>query len=197
MTGLDKIIEQIRQEAEQAAQEQIRQGREQADKILKEGKRRAQGIEAQLEQNAQREAEDLAARLQSASALECRKRVLVAKQRLIGEVIEEAKQSLYQLPDKEYFDLLERMVKKHAFGQTGELKLSSKDLKRLPANFMERISMGLPKGGSLNLSQQTAEIDGGFVLVYGGIEENCSFDALFEACKEQMQDKVQGMLFSA
>ncbi|MCI9274013.1 MAG: hypothetical protein HFE39_08685 [Clostridiales bacterium] len=197
MTGLDKIIEQIRQEAEQAAQEQIRQGREQADKLLQEGRRQAQEKADRLSEAAQRDAEDLAARLQSATALECRKRVLLAKQRLIGEVIEQAKQSLYELPDNEYFALLERMIKTHALSQSGELKLSSKDLNRLPSGFLDRVAKSIPAGGRLRLSEQAAQIDGGFVLVYGGIEENCSFEALFEANQEQMQDKVQSMLFHA
>ena len=39
-------------------------------------------------------------------------------------------------------------------------------------------------------------INGGFVLTYGGIEENCSIDALFDAAHEVLQDKVQEILFS-
>lgn len=52
------------------------------------------------------------------------------------------------------------------------------------------------KGAALKISRQTRKIDGGFVLVYGGIEENCSFEALFDAKHDELQDKVHGIVFS-
>ena len=52
------------------------------------------------------------------------------------------------------------------------------------------------KGGALTVSQETCDIDGGFLLVYGGIEENCSFTAMFAAEKENLQDKVHTLLFT-
>jgi V/A-type H+-transporting ATPase subunit E len=51
------------------------------------------------------------------------------------------------------------------------------------------------EGASLTLSEKTAAIDGGFLLIYGEIEENCSFDALFSASRENMQDQVNAFLF--
>ena len=38
-------------------------------------------------------------------------------------------------------------------------------------------------------------IEDGFVLVYGGIEENCTFRALMDAKKDQLQDTVNQILF--
>ena len=52
------------------------------------------------------------------------------------------------------------------------------------------------KGAVLTVSEDTRDIDGGFVLTYGGIEENCSFEALFDSAHEVLQDKVQEILFS-
>ena len=39
-------------------------------------------------------------------------------------------------------------------------------------------------------------MDGGFILCYGGIEENCSFDAIFDSAREHLQDAVQRILFA-
>lgn len=52
------------------------------------------------------------------------------------------------------------------------------------------------KGGSLTLMEEPKKIDGGFVLVYGGVEENCTFHALFAEKKDELSDKVHAMLFS-
>ena len=54
---------------------------------------------------------------------------------------------------------------------------------------------GGKEGAALTVSSETRDIDGGFVLTYGGIEENCSFDALFDSAHEMLQDKVQEILF--
>ena len=51
------------------------------------------------------------------------------------------------------------------------------------------------KGGNLTISKESRNIDGGFVLVYGGIEENCSIQALFHSEREYLADKVHENLF--
>ena len=39
-------------------------------------------------------------------------------------------------------------------------------------------------------------MEGGFVLVYGGVEQNCSFAALFDAARDSLQDKLHALLFA-
>ena len=64
-------------------------------------------------------------------------------------------------------------------------------------DFDERLRQVLSDKPSavLKVSKETAAIFGGFLLVYGDIEENCSFDALFSAVRENLQDKVNSLLF--
>ena len=79
----------------------------------------------------------------------------------------------------------------------GILYLSEKDKKRIPAGFIEKLAgEAAKKGGTLALSDKAADIDGGFVLAYGGIDENCSVSALFEENAEELSDTVGKMLFS-
>ena len=51
------------------------------------------------------------------------------------------------------------------------------------------------KGGSLKRMDEPKKIDGGFVLVYGGVEENCTFRAMFAGKKDELADQVHTMLF--
>ena len=51
------------------------------------------------------------------------------------------------------------------------------------------------KGGKLVLKKEPKAIPDGFVLVYGGVEENCTLKALFDVKKDQLQDKVNEILF--
>ena len=51
------------------------------------------------------------------------------------------------------------------------------------------------KKGTLTLSSEPKEMDGGFILVYGGIEENCTIRAMFTARHDEWSDLVQKILF--
>ena len=66
----------------------------------------------------------------------------------------------------------------------------------MPEGFSGRIrTIAAAKGGSLTLSDEPLEADGGFLLVYGGIEENCTLKAVFSAKREELSDQVNRMLF--
>ena len=66
----------------------------------------------------------------------------------------------------------------------------------MPQDFAEKADTQAKKAsGTLKLSPEAKLISGGLILSYGGIEENCSFEALFDAQKEQMQDKAATLLF--
>ncbi len=194
MTGLEKIIKQIQDEAQQSAQEILAEGKAQAERLsqeaLEDGRKQVQEIEARS-QTAVRNAQAAA---KSAADLTIRRAVLEAKQEIINQVIQKAQDSIYALPDKDYFDLLLKMVSKFSLPQAGEIQFSKKDLGRMPAGFEEAINTAAK--GSLTLSATPCEIDGGFVLVYGGVEENCSIGALFYAAQESLQDKAQAILFA-
>ena len=65
----------------------------------------------------------------------------------------------------------------------------------MPSDFEEKIiAAAAEKGGSLVLSKERS-IEDGFILVYGGIEENCTLKALLDAKKDELQDKVNEILF--
>ena len=47
----------------------------------------------------------------------------------------------------------------------------------------------------LKCSNTPCNIPDGFLLVYGGIDVNCTFASLFEAVGDTLQDLAGGMLF--
>ena len=94
-------------------------------------------------------------------------------------------------------DKILKLAVKSAQDGKGELLFSSKDLARVPEGFEDRLNAALKdKDAALRISKDTRDIDAGFVLTYGGIEENCSIDAIFDSAHELLQDKVQEILFS-
>ena len=197
MTGLDKIVRDIASESDAAVSALLAQAQAEAEEIRGRAARASAAECATVKSRAEEEAAAVRERAASASELRKRREILSAKQRVIAEIIEKAKQSLYALPDGEYFGVILKMAVKYAPPRSGEILFSPADLKRLPADFERTLNDALrEKGASLSVSQNTRDIDGGFVLSYGGIEENCSFSALFDAHHDELQDKVHELVFA-
>ena len=137
------------------------------------------------------------ARAHSAASLAIGKELLAEKNRLISEVFQKAQDYIDSLPDSEYFALLKDMVKKYAIpGKSGEIRFNKKDLSRLPEGFADEISAIVgAAGGKITVSDKTENIRSGFILDYGGIEENCSVSALINESRESLQDQIQKILF--
>ena len=197
MTGLEKILYQIEEEAKSSADKIIEDANKEAQAIAAKADATCQELKAAAEVKATANAEDILKKSRSAAAMQRKKNLLTAKQEVIGEVIDKAQKSLYAMDDAAYFALIEKMLDKFVLAEEGEIRFNAKDLKRMPAGFEKKIAAAAQKkGGVLALSSQTCEIDGGFLLVYGGIEENCSFAAMFAAEKESLQDKVHTLMFT-
>lgn len=197
MTGLEKILKHIEDDAAAAAESIVKQAQDEADKMLADAKEDSGKKCADIAERSRNDIQACLSRAESAALLKEKKLILSAKQQIINEVIAKAKESLLELPDKEYFDVIIRMVKKYALGQAGQILFSKADRKRLPEQFEAVLQSALSdtEGATITVSERTGDIDGGFILLYGDVEENCSFDALFFASKETLQDKVYDILF--
>lgn len=197
MAGLDKIIKQILDDASNEASELKMKAEQEAASIREKAKEDCHKID----QEADSRLEVLKARYKekSSSSAQLRKRQLIleAKQRLISETLDKAYDALLQKDEETYFAFIKRMLQKFTQAKAGEICFSQKDLDRMPPDFETEISrIAEEKGGALRLSEHGCQIDGGFILVYGGIEENCSFKAIFNAQRNELSDKVQEILFS-
>ena len=197
MTGLEKITTQIIDDAKANAQKAKAAAEEEASKILASAKLQREEQTAQIQADTQAQAQAIAAHAQSGAALKQRQALLSAKQQMIRETIQSARESLLALDDAAYFSLIFKMAGRFALPQQGKLILNEKDLARAPKDFDAQLQSAVQAipGAALSLSGSTRHIDGGFVLDYDGIEENCSFEAMFYASQEALQDKVQEFLF--
>ncbi len=196
MAGLDKIIGQIRQESEELCSQTVAAAQEEADRILQEAQEAAQAECSRMEKRSQQAVKDALERGHSAADLQKRRGILAFKQQMVREVLDQALEEMKHIEEKPYFEALIRLAARSAMPGEGVIYFSAADQKRLPADMEERLNRELkdPRA-SLKISPESREMEGGFVLSYGGIEENCSFDALFESAGEQLQDVVTRILF--
>lgn len=198
MSGLEKIRDRIIQDAKDAAGEKIKEAEEKASEIKSEAVREADDIAKGIQQKTDSEIKAYSERVDSSIDLEHRTRILAAKQEIIGDVIKEAKRRILALSDHEYFDLILKLIEKNIReGEEGVIYFSEEDFARIPSGFSFDVNkVAQANNGNLSISKETRKIGPGFVLSYGGIEENCTFDALFEEKKDDLTDIVQTILFS-
>lgn len=196
MTGLEKIVASIREEALSEARSMVDHAKADAAGLFADEKAKSDALCAQIEDAAKRQADDIERASTSALELQRRRKFLEAKQELLNQTMEQALRELYTLPDQAYFDLLSKMAVAFAEPRKGQLLLCEKDLARCPNDFEERLERDLPKGAMLSVSRTTRPIDGGFILKYGDIEQNCSFRAIFDARWDELTDNARDILFS-
>ena len=190
MTGLEKIVEQIKQEAQATADEQIAQSKKEAEQILADAKKKLESSYIAAMEQADAHAKQILLRGESAASLQERKMLLEAKQQIIQQIFDEAIDTMQKLPIKEYFELLLRMVDRYALEENGTIHLSQQDLDRIPEFFMDEL-----KKRQITISKESARLNGGFLLSYGDIEQNCSFEALLSANREDLQDQIVTLIF--
>lgn len=196
MTGLEKMKSQILDEARAAAESKISAAQAEADKILAEAQAEAENCKSSIFQKSERAIASYKERVASSNDLQRRTKLLAAKQEMIAQVLDKAYVSLESMGRREYFDMLLKMLEKYAQPQDGEIFFSPADLAKLPEGFADRIEeTAKGRGGSLKISKEGRNIENGFILAYGGIEENCTLRAMFDAKRDELSDKVYRILF--
>ena len=196
MSGLDKMKARILEEAESSARDILDRAGEEADRILRESGTAADAAAAEIAAGAVRDSLERKRRAGAAADMQRKQAVLAAKQEMIREVLREAYEEILGLEAERYFGLMEKLLKEYVLPEEGEICFNSRDLERMPEGFSGRIrTIAAEAGGSLILSETPLDTDGGFLLVYGGIEENCTLKAVFSSRREELSDQVNRMLF--
>ncbi len=196
MRGIEKIVNQILDEGNIKKIEIEDNAKLEADKIIKEAELEGKVIGDEISKKFRDDIRNYE-QIASLSAEQKKKRkILSSKQEAIESVLNEAYQNVINCEEKRYFEIIIDMLKKFSLPQKGAIIFNEKDLKRMPVDFIkEAQKIAQEKGGELSFSDEKRKIDGGFILVYGGIEENCTFKSLFEAKKEELNDIVKKELF--
>ena len=196
MSGLDKMKARILEEAESSASDILDRAGEEADRILREAGTAADAAAAEIAAGAVRDSLERKRRAGAAADMQRKQAVLAAKQEMIREVLREAYEEILGLEAERYFGLMEKLLREYVLPEEGEICFNSRDLERMPEGFSGRIrTIAAEAGGSLTLSETPLDTDGGFLLVYGGIEENCTLKAVFSSRREELSDQVNRMLF--
>ena len=194
MTGLEKILSQIEYEQDNRCRELTSEAKDKAKEIVKEAKAQAKKIAKDKALETDVKLENAKQAAQSAAELAKSRALLETKLGLIEKTLESSLEVIKALPKKEYFEILKELILKNAQKGEGVLILSASDMGRIPSNFIDSVNNAFKKGYKIKLGNE-ADIDSGFILVYGDIDVNCSFDAIAASKKDELQDALNSLLF--
>lgn len=195
MTGLEKILSQIEYESDNRCRELTDKANEKAEKMLKDAEDEAARNAAELQRQTEKKLEVLGQSAASSAQLASSRAILKAKLEIIDDTLERSLEVIKALPKKEYFEILKELILKNARKGEGVLHMSKTDTEKMPVNFTDSINNAFKKGYKLVLGDST-DIDSGFILTYGDIDINCSFDAIAAEKRDELRDALNGLLFN-
>ena len=197
MSGLEKIIGSITGEASEKAEKILKDAQEEAARITGESEKRTALEVDRITKKAQSEAASIKERSKASAELKSKQILLSGKQELISETIDKAKAYVGNLKDETYVKLIRAIFNRHVPKEDAVLMFNAKDQQRIPANVIAGfVQQAAENGARLTVSVKAADIKDGFILDFGGIEENCSIEALIDQNIEEIQDSVNRKLFS-
>ena len=196
MDGIEKIIERINAAAAEECAAIAQKAEDECTAIRGEYEKKLQAAYETAIYNGEREINLDTDRLVRNARLDARKELLLAKQNILDGAFQAAKQKLLELPEDQYIAWLASLACQASEG-SGEIILSSRD-RGLGEKLLAKANEALAAKGKkaeLRLSDETRDIDAGFVLLDGRTEVNCSLSSILGDKRQAIASKVAEKLF--
>ena len=194
MNGLEKLTLKIKDGATAQADEIINDANAGAEKIIAEATKEADAVCAKIAEDSSAARQRILNGASSQGNLDGRKNLLASKRKVIDAAFAKAGKNLLALPDGEYFDFILNIIKKIYNGGDAQIVFNKTDIARIPASFTATLAE--ISGGKITICTDAGDFDGGFILKYEFLEENCTFDALLRQGRETLEDAVAKILFA-
>ncbi|MDE6189496.1 MAG: hypothetical protein K2G37_04345 [Clostridia bacterium] len=191
MNNKDAIIQKIIDDANKAADDNIREAEETASQVLARAQKE---VDRYLDANADK-ADALYADALSRSGvvanLDCKKLTLNAKKEVIAKVFDEAAAEI-KADKKGYLALVEKMIVT-CCDDKDEVVVCESDDKIITKKFVDDISKKVAK--KLTKSSTFGDFKGGVMLVGKNYDKNLTLDLELEGVREKVESKIVEILF--
>lgn len=193
MSSGDKILNRISLDCDERISKIGAETDEKCAQIMAQAKLDADKISAEIADRAQSKVKQMQAASKSRCDLETRNAFLKRRREEIDKTYSEILNKMKNLPDEDYFELIYTFAKK-LNGMSGVVLLNEKDMNRLPKDFLARLEKC---GVKAELSKIPCDIESGFILKCGDIEENMDFSAILSEKRDAIEDFINQELFKA
>lgn len=196
MTGAEKIIEKILEQARAEAEAQRSRTKDRVDQIARQALEDGAAERQKIMEQAQSEAVEARRRIATVGEMEMRKDRLAMERQVVEMAFAGAMRRLAALPRDQYRAWMMHLALGAAQG--GETAVVGLEESTLDADFWAQVNQELVRQGrpgGIALSPEREQIAGGFVLVDPrGVEVNCTFEAMLRSARPQLETPVVGIL---
>ncbi len=192
MAKLQELTDQIISVAREQVSDIKKESEKKYQMVMDEAKIQGKNDMEEILASARKEAERITSRAISSSAKDTTQGKLSLKMELIEDTISSAYESVLKAEPEVYMSRLAKILTKKvkSDAKDGIILFNKKDKENLSKEILDII-----KKSGLSVSDEVLNIDGGFVLRYGKIEENCSIEALFRENRDMLIDYIGKNLF--
>ena len=191
MTSSEKILAGIAEESKAQADKINSDAEKQAADIIAAAREEAESEAEKIRAEAEKKAELIINSGKSSAELLKRDTALNYRRGLIEKALITVADTVNAYGDKDYFDFLLTLIKKEKPNSKGEVCLSVKDKARDTASFKSEL-----EALGFTLSDNFADINGGFILKYGDIQINGELSALIHEKRDVLTDELNKALFN-
>ena len=194
MNGVEKIIEQIRNDIQQEIDVMLAAAEEKAAAIKANYEAQAQEIYKEALNKGKQGAEDRLERQIRVAELEARKLLLEAKQNKINEAFQLAHKRLLALERDDQVALNARLIAFNAHSGQETIIMNQKDHDTI-GKYVVAEANALVENGAFTLSDETRDMEGGLVISAGDIEVNCAYNTILRILRDDLAGDVAKILF--
>ncbi len=193
MDGMERIRESILAEAKAQGESIIEETEKKIKAMEKQAVKQAEENTQNRLARAEVEAEEAQRRMLSMAELDLKKQSLGVKQSLIDQVFEKALDRLKTLPEEKYINMMASVLKNADLKGGEELIVPSEDRAKFQGGLLEKLNNKL--GFKLKLSEESRNMQGGFIVKVNGVEINNSFETLLRMEREKIETEIAEILF--
>lgn len=194
MGGLEKITEHIINNAKKTADEIINEAKIKADEIKKIYDDEKSKLTLEINEKIKAECDKIMQMAESSDRQNERQAMLETRNSVIKSIINESEEKIISMDKAEYLEFLKTILKNSQTGEKGEILFSLADKKLIDDDFIaecKKIS-----GNVLEVSDETAPVDKGFIIRYGKTEQNCSIKGIIEDKYNELTDLVNSCILA-
>ena len=199
MNNLENIKAKILSEAEDYKTEALKNARLQREEIIANFKSEGEFGSAKIKAHAKDIISEKETRFLSTMKNEERNAILSVKSRLISECFDKAVDKINSLDDESYLSFLTDLLRRCVADGVSQIILNEKDKSRIGDALLKNakeIMSELGRNGSITLSENCADISGGFILKYGDIEVNCTTENTIMQNRKKLESEVLKLIMN-
>lgn len=191
--GLDTILSCINSESEKNVSRILLEAKSKAETIIKSAEKTATSMKNEAVNKADVLFSETVEHQKNALKHDENQKILAEKQKILNMSITDGINKIKKFDDKKYFELMKSLIARYAADtkSDGTLYMNENDIKRMTADFENMLENSYP---NITIDSDNT-IDAGFKIKYGGIEDNCTIDAVVEAELDNIKTNVSKILF--